>query len=83
MKVINKNILGGWKYINNETGEFFTDEKTFEKSLLKLTNNYESYHPHEYFVKNYGRKITGKKLKTFICKHFPEFKKIEGDYFYM
>ena len=32
---MNINIYGGWKYINNQTGEFFSDENDFENSLQK------------------------------------------------
>jgi hypothetical protein len=24
--VVNRNIVGGWKYVNEDTGSFFTDE---------------------------------------------------------
>ena len=34
--LLNKNILGGWKYINNETGEFFNDENDLDQLLKKL-----------------------------------------------
>ena len=33
--LLNYNILGGWKYINKYTGEFFNDEKDFHKKVEK------------------------------------------------
>ena len=55
--LVNKNIVGGWKYVNNLTGEFFTDEKDIEYSLSKLLNNYDKYQPRSYFMSKYGPKI--------------------------
>ena len=33
---VNYNILGGWKYVNEKTGEYFKDEHDFEPALKKL-----------------------------------------------
>ena len=70
--LVNKNILGGWKYVNENTGEFFNDETDISKSLdilLKKINNNE-YHPRDYFVKNYSVENSGKRLKEFLYKHW-------------
>tara|TARA_B110001469_G_scaffold96690_1_gene93013 strand:- start:464 stop:1582 length:1119 start_codon:yes stop_codon:yes gene_type:complete len=70
--LINKNILGGWKYINDKTGQFFTDEndvgQNIEIMMNKLKNN--EYEPRKYFVENYGPIASGKKFKTFLYKHW-------------
>ena len=62
--LINKNILGGWKYINEKTGQFFTDEndvgKNIEIMMNKLKNN--EYEPRKFFIDNYGAIKSGKKL---------------------
>ena len=34
--LINRNILGGWKYINQNTGVFFNDEKLTLVQLMNL-----------------------------------------------
>lgn len=72
--LINKNILGGWKYINNETGEFFTDENdlgpALEKMMKKIENN--KYEPRNFFVKNYSVINSGKRLKTFLYDNYGE-----------
>ena len=75
--LMNKKILGGWQYINEETGEFFdpdTIETTFEpildKFMKKLNNN--EYKPREWFIKNYGKYNSGKKLLDFVKSIFKE-----------
>lgn len=74
--LVNKKILGGWQYINDETGEFFDPdnldgfEPILDKFLKKLNNN--EYKPREWFIKNYGKYNSGKKLKTFVQSVFKE-----------
>jgi len=72
--LINKNILGGWKYINDKTGEFFTDENDLEKHLSIILNkvNQNAYSPRDYFVKNYGPRRSGERLKEFLYKHWED-----------
>jgi len=70
--LINKNILGGWKYINPKTGELFTDENdigpALEKMLAKIKNN--EYEPRDYFIKNYSIANSGRKLKRFLYDNY-------------
>ena len=74
--LMNKNILGGWNYINNETGEFFdtnnidTFEPILDKFIKKLNNN--EYTPREWFIKNYGEINSGNKLMDFVKSVFKE-----------
>jgi len=68
--IMNKNILGGWKYINNQTGVFFTDEKDLEKSLNIFLNNLNNYKPRRFILDNYGLINSGKRLKEFLFKNF-------------
>lgn len=68
--LVNYKILGGWKYVNSKTGEFFNDEKDLSKSLDKLLNNFSKYIPREYYSSNYGINISGKILRDFIKKHY-------------
>ena len=70
--LLNKNILGGWKYINKNTGEFFNDENDFEKGLKKIIKNMKKYKPHDWFSKKYGPINSGKRLKKFIKKINPD-----------
>ena len=70
--LINKNILGGWKYINDKTGEFFTDENDLGVHLETLMNKINNgvYHPRKYYIENYGPKKSGVRLKDFLYKHW-------------
>jgi hypothetical protein len=68
--LVNYNIVGGWKYVNNQTGEYFTDEYDIQPALETLLNNMDKYKPREYFLNNYGKEKTGMKLAEFIKKHY-------------
>ena len=74
--LVNKKILGGWQFVNDETGEFFdpdnldTFEPILDKFLKKLNNN--EYQPRQWFIDNYGKYNSGKKLKEFVQSVFKE-----------
>ena len=72
--LVNKNIYGGWKYINEETGEFFNNEQDFPIILRKLLTKIKQkkYNPRKWFTTNYGPKKTGKVLRDFLKKIYPE-----------
>ena len=71
--LVNYNILGGWKYVNEMTGEFFKDEYDIESSLNKLVRNLDNnkYQPRKFFVDNYGKERTGRTLANFIKMNYP------------
>lgn len=69
--LMNKNILGGWKYIAPETGEFFTNEYDFEDSLNRLLDKLEEMSPKEWWKKHHSQKTSRKKLRDFLEKSFP------------
>ena len=72
--LMNKNILGGWQYMNDKTGSFYDPDNldefptTLEKFLKKLNNN--EYTPREWFIENYGKYNTGKRLLKFVQEVF-------------
>jgi len=66
--LVNENIVGGWKYINENTGEFFTDENNIRNALNKLL--YNQYHPRKWYSENYGLKKSGKILADFLKTHY-------------
>ena len=51
--LVNKNIVGGWKYVTPETGEEFT-MNDFESQLDKFIKNLDNYKPREFIINNYG-----------------------------
>lgn len=71
--LMNKNILGGWKYLESGvSGEFFTSENDFEPVLKKLLNNFDSYKPREHYMNNWGREKSGKEFLDFVKKLYKE-----------
>jgi hypothetical protein len=70
--LVNRNILGGWKYINDQTGQFFTDENDISNSVDILLDNINNrkYSPRNYFIKHYSVINSGKKLKDFLYTHY-------------
>ena len=72
--LVNRNILGGWKYVDKMTGEFFTDENDIASSITTLLENMKNnvYHPRDYIIKNYGPINSGKKLKQFLVDNFKD-----------
>jgi hypothetical protein len=73
--LVNKHIYGGWHYVNEKTGEFFTDEHDFDIQLQKLLSNLSKYQPRKFYQENYGIINSGVKLKEFIKELYPELKK--------
>lgn len=63
-------ILGGWKYVNEDTGEFFTGVKDVEKGFKRILSNYKKYSPRKYYLNNYGKKNSGRKLRDFLLKNY-------------
>jgi hypothetical protein len=86
--LMNTGILGGWEYVSKDSGEFFDANKPEEfepilDNFLKKLNNNE-YKPREWFIQNYGKYNSGKRLKKFVGEVFkPEelnFKMDEVEY---
>jgi glycosyltransferase involved in cell wall biosynthesis len=72
--LVNYNILGGWKYIDEKTGELFNNENDFENALTRLLEKQEKgeYSPRDQYIANYGTSNAGKKLLDFVCECIPE-----------
>lgn len=70
--LVNKNILAGWKYVNDKTGELFSDENDVEKAVEKLLEGLKNntYKPRNYYIENYSVEHSGKRLKDFLYKHW-------------
>jgi len=69
--LMNKNILGGWKYIKPETGEFFTDDCDIVDAYKRLSISNKS--PRDWYTQNSGPSISGQRLARFIKSIDPAF----------
>ena len=71
--LVNRNILGGWKYVESGvTGEFFTNETDISSGIDLLLKNMTGYTPRQYIIDNYGPIKSGIKLKEFIFNNFKD-----------
>jgi glycosyltransferase involved in cell wall biosynthesis len=68
--VVNENILGGWKYVNDQTGAFFTSPEDVKKAFAKVLKS--NLHPRKWYTANYGRKKSGKILYDFVQSIAPK-----------
>jgi hypothetical protein len=72
---MNWHLIGGWKYVNSETGEFFHDMSDFRGSLQRILRNAKAgnvYKPRDYMLKHYGDEISGARLKNFVQENFKD-----------
>ena len=60
------------EYVNNKTGEFFTDEKDVGNSLEILLDKIKKneYSPRDNFIENFGVIKSGKNFKNFLYSNF-------------
>lgn len=68
--LVNKNILGGWKYVNDETGSFFTKKNLEERVDFILNSKFDT---RKNYMESYGYKNTATRLAEFCNKHIPGF----------
>eukprot|EP00747_Dinoflagellata_sp_TGD_P061745 gnl/TRDRNA2_/TRDRNA2_152663_c0_seq2.p1 gnl/TRDRNA2_/TRDRNA2_152663_c0~~gnl/TRDRNA2_/TRDRNA2_152663_c0_seq2.p1 ORF type:complete len:497 (+),score=71.43 gnl/TRDRNA2_/TRDRNA2_152663_c0_seq2:92-1582(+) len=73
--LMNKHIKGGWKYLNEKTGESFSDMNDFRESLKKILRNADipyHYEPRKWVLENYGNDHSGKRLYNFVKENFAD-----------
>jgi len=70
--LMNENILCGYKYINYETGEFFTDENNIAPALTKLLDKKDKISPKKWWSENFSKEICNKKLRNFLANAFKD-----------
>jgi glycosyltransferase involved in cell wall biosynthesis len=68
--LVNENIVGGWKYVTEETGTFFSGTKDFEEKLQYMMNNLNKFTPRKHFLENYGIIKSGEKFRDFVYDIF-------------
>ena len=62
--LVNREILGGWHYVCDATGRFFTDESDAVDAVLALRSNHVA--PREWYVANHGTRNAGPRLAGFL-----------------
>lgn len=62
--LVNREILGGWKYVNRFTGAFFEGEYDVTAAAIVATRNRLS--PSEWFRANHGPYLAGRRLLALI-----------------
>jgi hypothetical protein len=70
--LMNRNILCGFKYINYQTGELFSDEKDVKTALTKLINKPASVSSRKWWSENHSQEKSQKKLRDFLAESFPD-----------
>eukprot|EP00746_Dinoflagellata_sp_MGD_P040516 gnl/MRDRNA2_/MRDRNA2_19792_c0_seq1.p1 gnl/MRDRNA2_/MRDRNA2_19792_c0~~gnl/MRDRNA2_/MRDRNA2_19792_c0_seq1.p1 ORF type:complete len:442 (-),score=61.10 gnl/MRDRNA2_/MRDRNA2_19792_c0_seq1:176-1321(-) len=73
--LMNAHISGGWKYLNEKTGEFFHDMGDLRQSLEKILKGADivnHYQPRMWLYENYGAhsEIPGKRFLDFVQENF-------------
>jgi hypothetical protein len=70
--LMNKNILCGTKYINNETGVLFENENDIENALNSMLNKINKINPTKWWNDNYGKTKSGIRLKEYLYNLYPD-----------
>lgn len=72
--LMNWNIAGGWKYVNEKTGEFFHDMSDFRESLDRIMQSIAAgkYEPRKYIFQHYDDQNSGTRLKQFVEENFAD-----------
>jgi hypothetical protein len=62
--LVNRRIIGGWKYVNDDTGRFFDDEANVVPAALELlTGNFQ---PRDWYIANHGKRWAEEQLAEFV-----------------
>ena len=64
--LLNQNILGGWKYINKQTGMLFDPDSDVKTTVMKFMDQNRNYHPQQWVTKNVNRDRSAELLANTI-----------------
>ena len=68
--VVNRHILGGWKYVNRFTGTFFEDQHDIVSAVRTCIN--QAVEPRSWFCTNFGPYLAGRQLLRFLTSIDPQ-----------
>jgi len=80
---MNRAIICGTKYINDETGELFTDQYDIKYHLNRFLKR--TMHPINWWKRNYSREKSGTRFRNYLLQCYPEIpelKKAKQVYFH-
>ena len=69
--VVQRDILGGWKYVNTFTGAFFADEGDVVEAVQRCLVQPKS--PRAWFRTHFGPYHAGRRLAALLCQVDPSF----------
>ena len=69
--LVNQDILGGWKYVNENTGSFFNYKRDITPSLDMVLDG--KFNPCDWFMSEYGFEKAASRFAQFGRKHFKTF----------
>jgi hypothetical protein len=69
--LMNRDILCGSKYINYETGEFFSNENDLKGALTNLLNRIYKISPKKWWSENISQEKSQRLLRDFLADAFP------------
>ena len=71
--LVNEEIVGGWKYVNDQTGCFFSINRLseFDFTIDKILSS--EFYPRDNFMLQYGFEKTSKRLSDFGNEHLKSF----------
>ena len=74
--LVNRSILGGWKYVNPFTGAFFESTADVAKGARQCLETWTS--PRRWFIANHGPLLAGGRLRKFLANVFPSLRSVNG-----
>lgn len=69
--LVHRQILGGWKYVNENTGAFFDSEENVAQGALECLSG--GRQPRRWFAANYGPVNSSRRLSAFLQRLDPAF----------
>ncbi|CAL8470763.1 g10305 [Coccomyxa elongata] len=66
--LVNRHILGGWKYVNGQTGAFFDSEENVVQmfSEIRAKQDHAELRPRQWFRENWGKGKATLRLQAFL-----------------
>ena len=70
--LMNYNLMGGWKYLTERTGEYFHDLSDLRDAIGRLKANKARYDPRKFIDETGGDEVAGPILLKFVLDNFSD-----------